>query len=108
MKIGFYSYMRQLATCYKEVLETGSGFKNKFDNKEITTEEYLAEMTGKIYEISVRNSKGDEELQKDLDSDFADTAVKYLRERVTAYIQSQNELESNNTNKDSTNAQEKK
>jgi hypothetical protein len=91
MKIGFYGYMRQLLNCYKQVLETGSNFKQKFDSNEITTDEYLAEMTGKIYEIATRNANGDEELRKDLEADFADTAVKYLRERVSTYEQSQNE-----------------
>lgn len=83
--IGFFSYIRTVSKCNVEVLETGKVFKQRFDENNITTAEYEAEMIGKIYEIATRNAFGNADLEKKLNTDWADPCVKYLKETIDIY-----------------------
>ena len=83
--IGFFSYIRAVLKCNSEVLTIGQDFKKRFEENAITTAEYEAEMTGKIYEIATRNACGKEELEKKLITNWADPSVKYLKETINIY-----------------------
>lgn len=85
MALGFYTVQRKIAECCEDMLKVGIDFKKRFDNDSITTQEYETESIGKIYEIANRNAEGNDELEKILKSQWADYAVKHLKETIDNY-----------------------
>jgi len=84
---GFFATMKAINRITDKLLEIGKDYAAKFKAGEMSAQEYESEMVGKIYEITNMYSNGDEDLEKYLRNQFADNAVKFLKEGINNYIE---------------------
>lgn len=82
---GFFSYMKAIKNCAKELLDVGRDYAVRFKAGDMDSKEYENDMVGKIYEITNKYANGDEELEKHLRQHFADKAVQSLKDGIKAY-----------------------